>query len=278
VIVTINAWICFLGGLGALWQFPEAVNFGERIAAVFGFVSSLALWWGLLKRRSWGRWLAIGVSLITWTGGILALGWFVDKGIKFYRAVPVVPSRVVVVFLVSVAIMGVGLWLAFKLFDYLTTDEAREEFDSPPGERYVVAKSTAVYLGFLAVILVLAYRPAPPGIGVDLETLAASREKKPAGSAAPTAPDPSAQTSQPSLDGEANAQLAYEQRQQAMEAARQQRMAEQQRAREARRGEELRDPASGNTQILRCRDSSGEISFTQGYCPDGTQQVGATSD
>jgi hypothetical protein len=47
--------------------------------------------------------------------------------------------------LLALGVVGVVLWLNKRLYEYLTSDEGREEFGAPDDEARLTSKSSAAY-------------------------------------------------------------------------------------------------------------------------------------
>jgi hypothetical protein len=331
MIVTISGWVFIVIALLGIFQLKH-VHSAQLIAAAASLVLYAVVAAGLLSRRNWGRWLALGLSLVTWTAGSL---FFLYITVTFYRLFSalggVTEPRLAVIMLVLVAFFAAVVWLNFKLFDHLNSDEGREEFGAPSDERYAVTKSTLVQVVWW-VVGALVFDPAPHAGGrlseEDISAVLkaakeATRERASAGSRQPEpevsaslthdpfAPDPEAQADARRLERQAQSLEAPELRRD-QNAARRDAQKEHMRKTRALLERRVRDrsytdaqfdadndrltreyaraldSASGATapatrasdsrdetptKILRCRDASGSIQFTQGYCPAGTTLV-----
>lgn len=152
MIVTINAWLYILSAAAMVLTFFANQTIGDYVAAVFGILWSLGIGVGLLKRLNWARWIAIGVSLVSWTIGPLLLIWVLIHIYRVYNRAHHVPLWFVIFFVIAAAVCSVVLWLTYKLYKYLTSNEGRGEFHAPETERHVVVKSTAAYIIYLVIV------------------------------------------------------------------------------------------------------------------------------
>ena len=326
MIVTISGWVFIVIALLGIFQLKH-VHGAELIAAAASIMLYAVVAAGLLSRRNWGRWLALGLSLVTWTAGSLLFLYFTVKFYRLFSALGGVTERLLAVMVVLSAFFGAIVWLNFKLFDHLNSDEGREEFGAPADERYAVTKSTLVQVVWW-VVSALVFDPAPHGrsrpsnedTSAMLEAVKEARREgprqpEPEVSASvtqdPFAPGPEAQADARRLERQAQSLEAPELRR-AQNAARREAQEEHMRNTRALLERRVRDrsytdaqfdadndrltreyaraldSASGATapatrtsdsrdetprKILRCRDASGSIQFTQGYCPAGTTLV-----
>src|SRR5687768_18354332 len=106
----------------------------------------MAVGFGMLLRRNWARWLVLGMSFVAWTLGSVALIWTSTKLLWAYllsKGVPIVLFAIGVFFC---ALFAAFIWLSFRLYEHLNSDEGREEFKTADTEKHAVAKSTAVHI------------------------------------------------------------------------------------------------------------------------------------
>lgn len=150
MIVTVSAWVYLISAVILVGNFSENRGVGQGLAAVLTILLFACVGIGLLRRRNWARWIAIGVSLFTWTVGSLVFVWGVGEVFRVARRMRDVPARLELLLLIAAAVCIALLWLSYKLYKHLTSDEGRAEFDTPDTERNVVLKSTAFYLVFVA--------------------------------------------------------------------------------------------------------------------------------
>lgn len=335
MIVTISGWVFIVISLLGVFQLKH-VHGAELIPAAASVALYAIVAAGLLARRNWGRWLALGLSLVTWTAGALVFLYITVKFYQLFSALGGVTGRLLVTMVFLIALFSAFVWLNFKLFDHLNSDEGREDFGAPDGERYAVTKSTLVQVVWW-VVGALVIDPAPGGMSrssdedfaAALEMLNTARRER---ANAPT-PQPEREVKAPvtqdprALEGEAQSQMLWLERQAQAREAEVQRRAQSAARTEARtqaheefmrKNRDLlerrvrdrsytdaqfeadqdrltreyarsNDSASGasasasrapassadstSTKILRCREASGSIQFTQGYCPAGTTLV-----
>lgn len=330
MIVTISGWVFIVIALLGIFQLKH-VHGAELVAAAASVALYAVVAAGLLARRNWGRWLALGLSLVTWTAGSLGFLYVTVKFYRLFSALGGVTGRLLVTVAVMIALFSAFVWLNFKLFDHLNSDQGREDFRTPANESYAVTKSTLVQVVWW-VVGALLVNPVPAGMGRSSEedlsafldalkearrerASAATRQPEPDAAASvtqyPYGPDQKAQAEVRLLERQAQALQAQEQRR-ARDAVRKEAREEHMRKSRALLERRVRDrsytdaqfeadqerltreyaravdSASGaiasasrppddssdtSTKILRCRDASGSIQFTQGYCPAGTTLV-----
>ena len=305
MIVTLAAWLYIIQallGLGSLFSGPFGMMGGGSATFATLLVSGAfgAMGYGLLKRETWGRWLALGISLLGWTfGSLLLLGMLAALGIAGKSGLLSLTSAsgayaVVLVLLVIVfLIMLVSVVISFKLFFYLCSQDGCEEFGVPYGSAGTVVASVAAWVAIMVGQAIM----SSGGLLPLLASQALARNDR-------SEPD----TQQVRLEAERReyqrrheeeqrrhaeqearlrAVRDAEEQQQAIDAARnvvplqspatsqQSTMSDEARAptmTTAREEEEEEEKPSAN-QILKCRDSAGAVTFTQGYCPPGTRRV-----
>jgi len=302
VIVTLAAWLYIIQallGLGSLFSGPFGLGGGTSTVATL-LVSGLfgAMGVGLLRRESWGRWLALGVSLMSWTlGSMMLIGIvaavFASKaGAIFFGAfteggwMAIIAAFVLIFFL----IMIVSVVISFKLFFYLCSEDGCEEFGVPYGSAGTVVASIGAWIAIFVGQVVMS-SGGSAGLGMLLAQQAMARDRH----------------SEPEV-ARAREQMEAQRREYLREREEQQRRAEQEARLRAIREEQEEQPvaeaaavevapastsapadsapAAGDavvedekpdaTRILKCRDPAGAVTFTQGYCPPGTKRVDMT--
>jgi hypothetical protein len=256
---------------------------------------------GLLKQQSWARWFALGLSFIGWTFGslllIVLLGWlFASVGVSqsFGFLFAGGWQSAIGAFVLFFLLIGiVGVVINFKLFFHLCSEEGCQEFGVPYGSAGTVAASVGAWIG---IVIVNGWMAG----GGSLVGLAA---------AAATSNDDRANREQARLEQENEWRERQERRERemrrqeeaAIRAREQEEMIRAAQAAEAppvesqpvevqvedqpvdrpepvksyaqRLAEERKEQEQSSRRILKCRDSSGSVTFTQGYCPPGTNQV-----
>ena len=290
VIVNVAAWL-YLANAGllvvcALWPLPGRGIGGFLGAALFAAAAGV-IGIGLLRRETWGRWLALGPSLLGWTiGGVVSLlmlalvFWFHGK-VSDLGGV----ARAVEFFLVLFALLSLaGVVINFKLYRHLMSEEGREEFGAPESETFTtVLQSAGVWIAACLVLPASSgsslmspavssawsespHRelPAPERAPIERESREPPRPQAAVISAAPAAA-PVPVTAMPlgapqiaqSADDDAPPGTIAESRLPDFGAL---------------EGDE-EEAAPDMKRILKCRSPSGAITFTQGYCPNGSQEV-----
>jgi hypothetical protein len=287
VIVTLAAWLYIIQallGLGSLFARPLGMGGGSGtfatllVSGTFG-----AMGYGLLNREAWGRWLALGVSLLGWTfGSLMLLGMLAALGVAGKGGLLSLTSAggayaIVLVLLVFVfLIMLVSVVISFKLFFYLCSQDGCEEFGVHYGSASTVVASVAAWIAIMVGQVVM----SSGGLLPLLASRALARNDR-------SEPDPQ----QVQLEAE---RREYQRRQEEQQRHVEQearlraiREAEDQQASTANpmpdeapaptmtaaRDERDEEEKPSASRILKCRDSSGAVTFTQGYCPPGTQRV-----
>ena len=131
MIVTVSGWLYIVFAIFALTGFKSLYGAAEKLGALASIIFLVAVGVGLLTRRNWARWLSLGISLLTWTLGSLAFCWQV---VQFFRLFALFRNSVsrgmIAIALVVFALCCAYIWLNFKLFDRLNSDEGRLEFDT----------------------------------------------------------------------------------------------------------------------------------------------------
>ena len=300
MIVALAAWLYIIQallGLASLFSGPFGLGGGGMsklatvaVAGIFG-----AMGYGLLKREIWGRWLALGVSLLSWVFGSLFLilavvgGAATGKLGMFFGLLfsgsgfAILAWMILFVLLITV----VSVVISFKLFFYLCSEDGCDEFGVPHGSAGTVMASAAAWIAIMVGQVIMSSggmlplvasqamarnersEPDPRQIQIDAEQREYQRQQE---------------ERQRHAEQEARLRVIREaENQKEIDAARnaeamqstasyRRAIADEARAPEmtAARDEEEKPSAS---RILKCRDSSGAVTFTQGYCPPGTQRV-----
>lgn len=298
MIVTLAAWLYIIQallGLGSLFSFGmgggSATFATLLVSGTFG-----AMGYGLLKREAWGRWLALGVSLLGWTFGSLALVGMLAAlvvagkgGLLSLMFAGTAFAIVLVLLVIFFLIMLVSVVISFKLFFHLCSQDGCEEFGVPYGSAGTVVASVAAWIAIMigqaimssgGVLPLLASqalarkdRSEPDSQQVQLEAERREYQRR-----------QEEQQRHAEQEARLRAIREAEDQQQAIDAARnveplqtsaanQPPMSDEARAPTmlAARDEEEEKPSAN--QILKCRDPSGAVTFTQGYCPPGTRRV-----
>jgi hypothetical protein len=296
MIVNIAAWLYILAAalnLSSIARIGAHASVGT-LATLLSGVLMAALGVGLLKRLPWARWLALGSSLLGWTLGPLVLIGCI--GLYFAMGTMMgglsrggLGSMLGLKMFLVLSLMAASIVINFLLYFYLRSEAGAREFG-------VSLESFGMVMGSVGAWVVIcvaqtamtfygpAFRHSPRSADhANYERIAAERR-------------------------ETNRRLVREQQQRAAE-ERRAALEEQQRARfEAERAsmeEESAPPADANqpeeppairyqpitaetedsetevssrNQILKCRDGSGAVQYTQGYCPPGTTRVDSPRD
>jgi hypothetical protein len=308
VIVTLAAWLYIIQALlslGSLFSGPFGLGGGASslatllIAGVFG-----AMGVGLLRREAWGRWLALGVSFLSWTfGSLLLFGLLVLALVsghagEFFAMMFSSGALVVVavILLFTVLIMLVSVVISFKLFFHLCSQAGCEEFGVPYGSAGTVVASIGAWIGIFVGQAFMA-SGGGGGLAMLLAQQAMARQDRDSARVDPEqVRDQERQREFFRRLEEDQRRAAQEQRQSDVRVASEEPVptlvqtpaaapeetlplsggyetAVVEEARAPTMFEAADDePASAN-QILKCRDTSGAVTFTQGYCPPGTQRV-----
>ncbi len=306
MIVKIAAWLYIINAalsLSSLTFSPFGMGGTKANLAILlmaGLCGAMGV--GLLQQKSWARWLALGISFLGWTlGGLMLIvlfGYLIFVGgVAQYFGLLFsggVMSLIVAIVLFILAIWIVSLVINFKLFFYLCSQEGCDEFDVPYGSGSTVFASAGAWVGIFIFNGMLTSGGSLAGLAAQSM---ASRDE-----------DSQREIRQQEQLAEWRAQEARDRSRQRNEANRQRE--EQERARVAeieaatlqaeaadpqvgvqadvpayeappepaasysqRPAAEKEDEAPASKRILKCRDSSGSITFTQGYCPAGTKLV-----
>jgi len=252
---------------------------------------------GLLQQKVWARWLALGSSFLGWTIGglliILCLGYLVI-GVGLGTALGFLTGGGWMAFIGAIVLFCLLFWvvgviISFKLFFYLCSEEGCEEFEVPYGSAGTVAASVAAWIGIFIVNGMMSGGPSLTSLAAM--SLGSKHED-------------SAREQRVREESQWREQYERAERRRKEAAERARKEAERARAAEAearyaaatqaqespvdnaaieRLPAESYPSVSGSrqadedkpsaTRILKCRDASGGITFTQGYCPAGTKQV-----
>jgi hypothetical protein len=310
VIVTLAAWLYIIQALltlGSLFSGPFGFGGTSALASllVAGVFGAMGI--GLLKREAWGRWLALGVSLLSWTLGSLMLVGLLLAAVlsghtgEFFAMMFSSGALAVVgiILIFTVLIMAVSVVISFKLFFYLCSQEGCEAFGVPYGSAGTVAASVGAWIAIFVGQTFMA-SGGSGGLAMLLAQQALARQER---NSAEVDPE---QARAEQRQREFMRRLEEEQRH-AEQEARLREIREAQaapgadaapepdavptsedapppRADYASAVEEARAPTLAPTQdepvsanqVLKCRDASGAVTFTQGYCPPGTKRVDMT--
>lgn len=177
MIVTFSGWLYIVFSILAVFGLKSVHGASEKLAALASIAFLLVVGVGLLRRLNWARWLTLGVSLMTWTLGSLVFLWQIVQILRLsalFRTSFGFGMWVVTV--VVVALVSAYIWLNFKLFEHLNSDDGRLEFDAPETETHAVAKSAALQIAW-GLLSTLLFEPGLLGIGRSSNTdLAATLE------------------------------------------------------------------------------------------------------
>jgi hypothetical protein len=245
---------------------------------------------GLFKRAPWARWLALGNSLIGWTlgtlvfvvvvGGAIFLGSML--GALFGGGLGAVYGFLI---LLLAAIFVVSIVISFKLYFYLRSEAGAQEFGVEVEPFGMVMGSVGTWITIAVVQGMISSGGGfgsyfPRATQPDFEQTAAQQRQF--------------DVERERRDAERREARRLEgQRREAdrLEAERLAQMRESEAVvpEETYRVQEAElpaiqpamavstsEPESGETsrnQILKCRDASGSVQYTQGYCPPGTTRV-----
>jgi hypothetical protein len=303
VIVALAAWLYIIEGLLGLGSLiPAPFRLGGGLASFATLLvcgAFAAMGYGLLKRETWARWLALGISLLSWAlGSLMLLGILVALAMSGGKFLAFMFSSggmaiIAVIAMLSLLIMIVSVVINFKLFFHLCSREGCEEFGVPYGSAGTVVASIGAWLAIFVAQIVMA-GGGSGGLALLIAQQALSRDRH----------------RETRAEVRAQAEAEAERRESMRRRTEQQRLREQQsqqpqqsNAREEQAAdvpgsvpevsepapppqslprEEARAPILAATQeeektspnqILKCRDSSGAVMFTQGYCPPGMQRV-----
>jgi hypothetical protein len=313
VIVNLAGWLYMVSAglslVGLLFQLRAIALLGVSYFAGSLLVSAFigVIGFGLVNRRSWGHWLALGPSLIGGTLGLLVMILLLGTALFVFPGVSgigeafssgnglVTTIAIVLMFLVLTGLFSCIVNL--KLFLYLIKNPAHEEFGVDCGQK---GSRLATSIGAWLVVLILGGFMSGGG-SMASSALALM----------------SARASQGDRDAEAQAlELARQEARAAFEREEQRKheavLAEARQAMEQAQAEPAQpaeatpeayapdtvpevsesapadseapaptlgaapeDEESGTTsnKILKCRDKAGAVSYTQGYCPPGTTLV-----
>ena len=305
MIVKIAGWLYIIeAGLTLLSTagMPVYLRGGQFGTLLLGLTIG-AIGVGLLKRLTWARWLALGTSFLGWTlGGLMLLGLvgltifaMIGANELFSAATASGIGMVIAfVFLFTFAALVVGIVINYKLFMFLVSEDGKLEFEAPEGSSALTVLASSV--AWLAIVIVTAGSSSGGRLAsalltqslqskgdrsddrwaaqrADAERAAALRRDEARFEAARADERRRAQEEVERLEAERNA--AYEDRIRAVESAERERAMT-----NAGSGSDAAQPADedeekSTNKILKCQDSSGGVSYTQGYCPAGTKEVAA---
>lgn len=270
-MLTVGPW-----GMGSVKDTLAALI----ISAIFG-----AMGYGLLKREVWGRWLALGSSLLSFTFGTLFLTAIVAVALYFHEyAVGVAMMLIangalgmIVVLILMVQVASVII--SFKLFFHLCSRQGCEDFGAPYGSAGAVLASAVSWIAVFGVqtmmagagdvMSLLAGHAMARDEPVRRERYDARREAEVRAYEQPRENEPMPSPSEPQISADfAEPVPATDEPPVAADEARAPSFAD---APPDQAADDESD--KDRSKILKCRDASGGITFTQGYCPPGTQRV-----
>jgi hypothetical protein len=304
VIVKVAGWLYIVQAALALLSMVGLPYFGrgDQLQSSLLSLGVGAIGVGLLKQLTWARWLALGTSFIGWTlGALLLLGTiglaiFVIAGAReLLSASGGVAMIIGFVFLFVFAALAVGVVVNFKLFWHLISPEGKEEFAAPEGSSFAtvvascavwicacvltVGTSSASHLVSAALLQSMAPRNESPRDSRAADRVRAEREaqlqraRRDDARLAQQRQDERIRAAREAVSLEAERNASYDERIRAAEIAQRQRAAE--ALADDRTSQEAADKekAEKANKILKCQDSSGAVSYTQGYCPPGSKEV-----
>jgi hypothetical protein len=292
MIVKVGAWLFIVNGvLGVLSSNTGPFGMGGPDAAsVLLSALFLAVGIGLLHQKVWARWLALGVSFLTWTIGSLLLlfivVWALSEGklgaflaASFMGGVGGAVVRWVLFYLL---VMLVTVIIDYKLFFHLCSEEGCEEFGVTHGSIGTVALSVVAWLVIMFFDASLSRGDA---VTRALASMSAESRRREASNHAQMERDRAQLREYEESRARAERAAQLQNRQEDDRVRRQEEMnrirAEESARREAEQRARIEPQSTGTSQedekpssrILKCRDASGGITFTQGYCPPGTKLV-----
>lgn len=307
MILKVGAWYFIItGALGVLGALGSGIDVASLlISGVF-----VAVGVGLLKKLEWGRFAALGICLLGWTfGGLILLagtGYLIlvdgARGFVALMFAGGLFSALAMILVFSLALWIVGIVISFKLFWYLVSEEGCAEFGVPYGSTQAVLISTGGWIVFCVFSGMLAggmTRQFSMGSMASHEDDAATRafERERQQEAMRRARQERAEATQraeqeeqldaqlESLQAEESGSDSPEEPQDiAAEPAEEPRLVVSDIPPPEAVPESAPAPADtpvsaqdqpqpSSRKILKCRDASGGITFTQGYCPPGSKQV-----
>jgi signal transduction histidine kinase len=305
LIVNIAGWVYIIQAALGLWSltlgpFSFRMSLVDLVALLASALSGF-IGYGLLQRDPRARWWALGSSLISWVLGglVIVVGiaalifvMFGERGSgggAFDLAKAVFSGAFLVFFLLALAaaiFMAITV-ISYKVFWYLCSREGCAEF----GVEYGSSGTVLASLGAWIAIAVAEYFITPSGLSGLMLRQAMSRDSRDSqDSVAGLQREAARQQTREALEREEERQRAA-----MLEEARQ--ALAQSQADERLRGEtapenvesappdseapvpdfgradDAVDDEQKTNKILKCRDKSGAVSYTQGYCPPGTTLV-----
>jgi hypothetical protein len=305
VIVTIAAWLYILDAvlmLGSLLLSPWGFNGVEGLVtlALAGLLGAMGI--GLLKRLHWARWLALGSSLLGWVLGSLLL--LVVLGYLLMAAPAVMYLTTLFAggifsFISAIVIFGLLLWIAgvvisYKLFWFLCSEQGCNEFGVPHGSTQTVIASCGAWVGIFVLNIMAS------GGGQAMNAMMAGHQESQVEAGAQDSELTAEERDYAERRARSEAMLREQAELEAAQAAGID--AQPEPAEESDEAgsteppeaapaenyaiEESAVPAmetspavaedseeESPTTILKCKDASGGIIFTQGYCPPGSKPV-----
>lgn len=286
MIVNIAAWLYIAFAALSLWALGRGGVHASMESLVTLAMSALfaAMGVGLLKRLSWARWLAMGYSLLGWTLGTLALiagiGLFFTLGTLFGGRSGGGPGALLsgtVLFIV--AIMVVLIVISFKLFFHLRTEEGANEFGVELESFGTVMGSVGAWVAIAIAQSALTYysspyRYSPAANQAKVEQMAREEYEM---------RDRRLREERAAREAERRARLQSQHIEEEMDTVEEDETVDEPRDADAAaavhyqpivaEAQESEPQVDTRNQILKCRDASGAMQYTQGYCPPGTQRV-----
>lgn len=302
MIVNIAAWLYIVQaalGLSSLALSPFGLRASMANLATLAFTALVgAMGFGLLKRHPTARWFALGNSLLGWTLGILGLLGIIAAAAVGAGAIGalgggtsggLLPGFAVIMIVILILFL-VSVVISFKLFWYLCSREGCEEFGVPFGSTSAVLGSVGAWIaisiayvvmssgGLLALLPMRSSQPSYEEVSQEARQFERERaEREQAQRAADRRARDAEERARIEAANAANAAAAAAEPQATaadgeahlVEEAPAPTIGAEPRANSSATDEE--PPASN--RILKCRDASGGIAYTQGYCPPGSQEV-----
>lgn len=307
MIIKIAAWLYIVNGaLAALPTLarPRGLFFSgaAELATLIFAGLFIAVGVGLLQRRAWGRWLALGSTFLAWTlGSVLYLA--VLAFLVFAGGAGLFAGNL---FVINLILWAASIVISFMAFWYLCSEPGCAEFGVPYGSAGTVVASCATWVAI--AIFPVANTPYArsmfDGMGrssaaearnaehrrFEAERARREEQARDARAAASRAePEPGIQSDlEDAQPEEADAAASVESGDVAepedtteeTEMIPESPVPETQAApvNSADTAPPAADEPPSSRKILKCRDASGGITFTQGYCPSGSKQVAMPND
>lgn len=307
MIVKIAGWLYIVNGaLAALPTLarPRGFLFFGAADLVSLILAGLfiAVGVGLLQRRPWGRWLALGSTFLAWTLGsllylaVLAFLVFAGGAELFFGNL----------FVINLILWAASIVISFMAFWYLCSEPGCTEFGVPYGSAGTVVASCATWVAIAIFPVANTAYARSMFEGMGRSSAAEARKAEHRRSEAERARrqeqarDARAAASLVEPEAEIESGLEAVQQEEADAAApdESEGVAEPEVTTEetamipespvpepqaapvdsADAAPPAADEPPSSRKILKCRDASGGITFTQGYCPSGSKQVAMPND